>query len=227
MFAADIAKIDDMFRRALVGLALALVACGSSHGGAADHPTSGGGGDEQVEERVVTERQADGSIKKTTIRTTKRSVATTPPPPRPADPYPADPLVKYNVDRINAYRAQKGLGALLHDASISSFARRGSEQLSRDHTAHAHFAANAKGAPGFGSKAAENQGDPNGVPPLDPDATREHSRRKQVDLLLKLMMDEGPGGGHYDNMMNARFRRVGIGLVYVDGKLYLTNDFSD
>jgi len=41
------------------------------------------------------------------------------------------------------------------------------------------------------------------------------------------MMDEGPGGGHYDNMMNPRFRRIGIGLVYAGGRLYMTNDFSD
>ncbi len=209
-----------MFRSARLLASIALFSCGASHG--SDHPESGG---DQVEERVVTERLPDGRIKKTTIRTTKRTALAPAPPPRPADPYPADPLVKYNVERVNAYRAQKGLGALLYDASISSFARRGSEQLSRDHAAHAYFAANAKGAPGFGSKAAENQGDPNGVPSLDPDAAK--SGRRQIDLLLKLMMDEGPGGGHYDNMMSARFRRVGIGLFYADGKLYLTNDFSD
>ena len=45
--------------------------------------------------------------------------------------------------------------------------------------------------------------------------------------MLQLMMDEGPGGGHYDNIMNGRLRRIGIGLVYAGGKLYLTNDFSD
>ena len=62
-------------------------------------------------------------------------------------------------------------------------------------------------------------------PPLDSD--RVADGKKQIDLMLKLMMDEGPGGGHYDNMMNAHYRRIGIGLVYVGGKLYLTNDFSD
>lgn len=216
-----------MLRRAAHGLfvSITLVACGPPHGDRSDRPRAGSKDDARVEERVITERQPDGSIKKTTYRTTTRSVPAEPPPARPADPYPSDPLVKYNVDRVNEYRARNGLGALLYDASISSFARRGSEQLARDHTAHAHFAANMKGAPGFGSKAAENQGDPNGVPSLDPVAAR--NGQKQVDLLLKLMMDEGPGGGHYDNMMNARFRRVGIGLVYVDGKLYMTNDFSD
>jgi hypothetical protein len=202
----------------------ALFACGgeSSNAPRAGHPSAG---DEQVEEKVVLEKQPDGSIKKTTIRTTKRTVEAPPPPPRAADPYPSDPLVKYNVDRVNAYRAQKGLPPLLYDAKISAFAHRGSEQLSRDHTPHAHFAANAKGAPGFGSRAAENQGDPGGVPSLDGNPAQ--NGHKQVDIMLRLMMDEGPGGGHYDNMMNARFRRIGIGLFYSGGRLYMTNDFSD
>jgi uncharacterized protein YkwD len=205
---------------------LFLVTCSSpsnSQGGRrAAHPR---GSDDAVQERVVIEKQPDGSIKKTTIRTTKRVVPAPPPPARPADPYPADPLVKYNVEHVNAYRAHKGLAPLLYDANISAFARRGSEQLARDHTPHAHFAANAEGAPGFGSKAAENQGDPGGVPALDADARK--NGHEQIDVMLKLMMDEGPGGGHYDNMMNVRFRRIGVGLFYGGGKLYMTNDFSD
>jgi uncharacterized protein YkwD len=214
---------------ALFGCSLfvcSLVACGGGNGAKAGaSPGRPSAGDDQVEERVLIEKQADGSIKKTTIRTTKRVVPAPPPPARPADPYPSDPLVKYNVERVNAYRSQKGLAPLLYDAKISAFARRGSEQLSRDHTAHAHFAANAQGAPGFGSRSAENQGDPGGVPALENDTMR--NGQKQIDVMLRLMMDEGPGGGHYDNMMNARFRRIGIGLFYTGGRLYMTNDFSD
>ena len=56
------------------------------------------------------------------------------------------------------------------------------------------------------------------------------NRSAQIDASQKAMFDEGPGAGHahghYVNMMNASFRRVGIGLVDVGGKLYLTNDFS-
>jgi hypothetical protein len=94
-----------------------------------------------------------------------------------------------------------------------------------DHKPHAHFAANAQGSPVFGPRIAENQGDPSGVPPMDRDATT--SGKKAIALLLKIMIDEGPGGGHHDNMLNPKYRRVGIGLHYAGGKLYLTNDFSD
>jgi hypothetical protein len=219
-----------MARRASVVLlasVLSTLACGGSARSAHDPPSSKDGDGDVVSEKVVIEKQPDGSIKKTTIRTTRRVVAAPPPPPRPADPYPADPLVRYNVERVNAYRAKKNLPPLLYDAAISKFALAGSEQLARDHTPHAHFAGNdVKSQPGFGSRAAENQGDPGGVPPLDP-TDRTKNGQKQIDTLLKLMMDEGPGGGHYDNMMNASYRRIGVGLAYVDAKLYMTNDFSD
>jgi uncharacterized protein YkwD len=202
-------------------VAVVMAACG----GSTTRPGTASSSDPEVEEKVVTERLPDGTIKKTTIRTTRKVVPAPAPPPRPADSYPSDPRVRYNVDRINAYRARAGLAPLLYDAKISAFAHAGSERLAQDHTPHAHFAAHAQGAPGFGSRSAENQGDPGGVPALDADPAA--NGRKQIDIMLKLMMDEGPGGGHYDNMMNPRFRRVGIGLVVVGNKLYMTNDFSD
>jgi uncharacterized protein YkwD len=42
------------------------------------------------------------------------------------------------------------------------------------------------------------------------------------------MMDEGPSGGHYQNIMSSSFTTVGIGL-YVDstGTLWLTEDFVE
>lgn len=190
---------------------------------AACHAGGGSAGTLRAPDQEITyERLPDGSVRKTTI--TRRSVPAPVPPPRPADPYPADPLVRYNVDRINAYRARGGLAPVLYDARLSAFAVAGSQRLARDHVPHAHFAENAQ-AQRFGSRSAENQGDPRGVPPMDADPWR--NAQKQVDIMLKLMMDEGPGGGHYDNMMNPQMRRVGIGNVYVGGRLYLTNDFSD
>jgi len=52
----------------------------------------------------------------------------------------------------------------------------------------------------------------------------------QIADIQKAMFDEGPGPGaahgHYMNMMNPLFRKVGIGLVMVNSELYLTNDFS-
>lgn len=218
--------------RALLGLLLAmalsglgLVACGSKDGGPAGHGGSvlaneraSGPGDQQV----IIERMPDGSIRKTTI--TKRTVAAPAPPPRAADPWPADPLVRYNVERVNHYRAQGGLPPLLYDARLSAFATQGSRRLARDHVPHANFAEHAQ-AQKFGSRSAENQGDPGGVPVMHPDPWTNAT--KQVDIMLKLMMDEGPGGGHYDNIMNPKMRRLGVGNIHVNNRFYMTNDFSD
>ena len=138
---------------------------------------------------------------------------------------------RHNLAVVNAYRARKGLVPLKLSASLSTFAHAGSVELSHDHKPHAHFV--AAGASifnkGFKLSAGENQGDPHGWPVLvqnDPAA----NRRAQVDDIQKVMFAEGPGAGaahgHYMNMMNPKFRRIGVGLVDVGGKLYLTNDFS-
>jgi len=174
-----------------------------------------------VQRRTIVEKTPNGT--RTTVITT-RTVPAPPPPARPADPMPSDPLVHYNVELLNQYRARGGVAPLKYDAKISAFALAGSKELARDHEPHAHFKREGEGAPGFGSRSAENQGDPNGVPPLANDAVA--SGKKQIAIMLKMMFDEGPGGGHHDNMMNPKLRRVGIGIYEPGGTLFLTNDFS-
>jgi uncharacterized protein YkwD len=39
------------------------------------------------------------------------------------------------------------------------------------------------------------------------------------------MMAEGPSGGHYQNIMNTNYQTVGLGLVFQNGVLWLTEDF--
>jgi uncharacterized protein YkwD len=196
-------------------LLVAAAACGNGGGHARD-------AHDGETTRTIVEKTPNGT-RTTTITT--RTVEAPPPPARPADPMPGDALVRHNVERLNQYRSAHGAAPLVYDAKISAFAYEGSRQLSRDHSPHAHFAAHSEGAPGFGTHTAENQGDPNGVPPQGGD--RVASGKRQIDILLKLMMDEGPGGGHYENMINRKYRRIGIGLYEENGVLYLTNDFSD
>ncbi len=209
-----------MARRASRLLLVVLAGCAAHGDGEGTTPASKG----RTEQHTIVEKTAHGT-RTTVITTTTETVEAPSPPARPADPYPSDPLVKYNVELLNEYRAKTGGAPLLYDDRVSAFALAGSKQLSRDHKPHAHFVAAAKGAPGFGPRAAENQGDPAGVPPFDPE--RVASGKKQIAIMLKMMFDEGPGGGHYDNMVNAKYRRIGIGLHETAGTLYLTNDFSD
>jgi hypothetical protein len=141
----------------------------------------------------------------------------------------------HNLKVVNAYRAKKGVAPLKLSASLSSFAHAGSVELEKDHKPHAHFIAAVKSGAiwhdGFKTMAGENQGDPNGWPELvanDPTKNED----AQIDAIQKMMYAEGPGTGeahgHYENMMNAKFHRLGVGLVRASGgELYLTNDFSD
>jgi uncharacterized protein YkwD len=46
-----------------------------------------------------------------------------------------------------------------------------------------------------------------------------------IQTLHQLMMSEGPGGGHYQNIMSTTFTTVGLGLYYTGGTLWLTEDF--
>jgi uncharacterized protein YkwD len=46
-----------------------------------------------------------------------------------------------------------------------------------------------------------------------------------IQLLHQQMMNEGPSGGHYQNIMSRTFTTVGLGLYYSNGTLWLTEDF--
>jgi hypothetical protein len=104
-----------------------------------------------------------------------------------------------------------------------------------DHMPHQHFmnaiSAGTLFSSGFTSQAGENQGDPNGWRQLSMDPTA--NEMMQIDEIQQSMYDEGPGmgeaHGHYNNIMNVsgNYTRLGVGLLMVDGQLYLTNDFSD
>lgn len=149
---------------------------------------------------------------------------------KPADAPPPgfDAFQKKNLDLLNAYRASKGIGPLTLDAKLSTFAYAGSQELASDHQPHQRFLDGASSgaifAAGFSAGGAENQGSPYGWPVMASDPT--NNELSQIDSIVQAMMGEGPSGGHYQNIMNPAFRRVGVGLLEVGGQLYLTNDFS-
>jgi uncharacterized protein YkwD len=150
------------------------------------------------------------------------------------DSGPFDAFQLRNLEDINKYRATLSLAPLTLDATLSKFAQAGTLEESMNHIAHANFmAAETAGtlftpADGFSMNAGENQGDPNGWNPISSNKTT--NELDQIDAIQKTMFDEGPGAGeahgHYENIMNPQFTRVGIGLLEVGDKLYLTNDFS-
>jgi hypothetical protein len=160
-----------------------------------------------------------------------------PPPPVDAgvDAPPNDGFDQFqhrNLDDINGYRATQNLTPLVLDRQLSDFASAGSQELSQDHLPHQHFIdASNNGTlwtSGFNGNAEENQGDPNGWYVMSQDPVQ--NELMQIDDIQQQMFNEGPGTGdahgHYMNIMDPNNRRVGVGLLEVNGQLYLTNDFS-
>jgi uncharacterized protein YkwD len=131
----------------------------------------------------------------------------------------SDPAVQHNLDALNAYRKEAGSPPLELSDQLNQFATVGSEQLADGGKPHAHFGNSDVWKNGFCSGAGENQAPGWPVDGGDKNAT--------IDGILKAMMDEGPGGGHHDNILNPHFALVGIGLVMRDDGLYFTNDFSN
>lgn len=146
---------------------------------------------------------------------------------------PFDQFQQHNLDVINKYRATLNVAPLVLDKQLCTFAYAGSVELSQDHLPHQHFIDagnnNTLWTSGFNTQAGENQGDPNGWYVMSSNPTT--NELDQIDDIQKQMFNEGPGTGeahgHYMNMMNAQFTRVGVGLLEVNGSLYLTNDFSN
>jgi len=133
-------------------------------------------------------------------------------------PFNPTPEQQHAVDKMNEYRAAANVAPFTLDGRLSAFAAEGSNELAAGGDAHGHFAdaGNDIWQAGFCNDAAENQAP--GWPGGDADAV--------IDSMLQSMMDEGPGGGHHDNIMNADLSRVGIGLVSQGGAFYFTTDFS-
>jgi len=124
-----------------------------------------------------------------------------------------DEARRYNLEKVNEYRAQEGLEPVVLDDEANVFAQAASEQLSLDHVPHLYFRTNV-----YICKCglnAENQGSPNGW--------RVRDVHVQIDQILAAMM-QSPG--HRANMLNPAYRRLGAGLVRPGKDLYFTNDFG-
>ena len=137
-----------------------------------------------------------------------------------------DQFQTHTLAVVNMYRAQVGAPPLELDPLLSQFALAGSVELSQDHIFHQHFFKNVTlGKNGFGFMAAENQGNPYGWMVDNSDPVK--NELSQINDIQAMMFGEGPGGSHYDNMVNPDYTRLGVGLLEVKNQLYLTNDFSD
>jgi uncharacterized protein YkwD len=141
--------------------------------------------------------------------------STTPPPSNP--PTSADAYQQQLLNLINGSRASGGLPPLTFSAAQSS----GSASCvgSYGHSVHMQQVGQISHDQFPGdicipwTAAGENVGEASG------------SESSAIQIIHSLMMNEGPSGGHYQNIMSTGFTTVGIGLYYVNNTLWLTEDF--
>lgn len=134
-----------------------------------------------------------------------------PGPPRPPAsaplPSPGAPLrsdhareIAYCVEQTNAYRASAGRAALTRSPELDVYAAVAAQHDGQAHVPHAFFTATSGG----GVALAENT-----IPWWS--LRRFQSVHAIVQQGLAMMWDEGPGGGHYDNMVGP-YSQVGCGV---------------
>jgi hypothetical protein len=138
-------------------------------------------------------------------------------PERPPEPeMSVDEAHDYILGYVNGVRKLNGIAPVVRDPSLDAFAAAGSDALSLDHRLGQHLADHAAELHAIG---AEIQGSPEGSPP-----------GPLQDRLAEIMlhaMDEGPGGMHHDILLRREWRKLGVGIVSRDGRMYLTVDFTD
>lgn len=131
----------------------------------------------------------------------------------------APEIVAFILTSLNNYRAQYDRAPLVLDQKLSEFSQEATQEFVNTRIAHGRFArlTGQLQQYGFCTAAAENQGW--GYASEDPEPT--------IRSILQGMMGEGPGGGHYENILHTDHQRVGIGFLRSGDQIYLTNDFSN
>jgi uncharacterized protein YkwD len=121
---------------------------------------------------------------------------------------------KLCMDEANRYRASVGLPAVAWSAALEAYADEGARYDAARNKAHAHF-----GAVKPNPADAENE-----IPgwPL--------SNYKTVAAVvadgIRMMWDEGPGGGHYENI-KGNHTAIGCGIHVTEaGNVWIVQDFK-
>jgi hypothetical protein len=119
---------------------------------------------------------------------------------------------QYCVDVINQYRARTGLAPLQRSSALEQFATEGA-RYNASAGPHAYFSMQGGG----GVAWAENE---------IPGWQMQGSVRDVIQQGTDMMYNEGPGGGHHDNIVG-NYRSVGCGIHQQFGQVWVIQDFGN
>ena len=131
----------------------------------------------------------------------------------PAAPPPDD--LTFCVDETNRYRKKAGKPPLQRSAELETFAAEGAAADAKARRPHGHFSRVAYPHPY--REMGEN------VIPWWP-LKQYGSVREVIRQGLSGMWGEGPGGGHYENLVG-NYTEIGCGIHIANGEVTVTQDF--
>lgn len=117
------------------------------------------------------------------------------------------------VDETNRYRSLRGRPALTRSSTLEAYAAEGAQEDGQAHAGHRHFQRTQGGGIAF----AENE------LPWWPTAQFQNVRAVMASGIAGFY-GEGPGGGHYDNMMGG-YTQVGCGVYIANGEITVVQNF--
>ena len=125
---------------------------------------------------------------------------------------------EFCVSETNRYRATVGKPALVHSPEIEAYADEGAE-VDHETSPHHHFSStNGGNGIAFAENECPGQLGWTIAPGEDVSAV--------VGRCIKAFYDEGPGGGHYENLMGS-YTKVGCGIFEAGGKITIVQDFGN
>ena len=137
----------------------------------------------------------------------------------PAAPRPPDDDLAFCVAETNRYRERHGKAPLRRSSELEAYAATGARYDTAARTPHKHFDDTRGGHLAY----AENE------------CLSFHgwslqyaggSVRRAIILCLRTFYDEGPGGGHHQNMMMDEYRTLGCAVHVTGGGVTIVQDFG-
>jgi hypothetical protein len=122
------------------------------------------------------------------------------------------------VSETNRYRQTIGKVALVHSPEIEAYADEGAE-IDFHGSPHQHFTS-TNGGNGIAFAENECPGQLGWTLAAGEDVSAV------VGRCIKAFYDEGPGGGHYENLMGP-YTKVGCGIFAAEGKITIVQDLGN
>jgi uncharacterized protein YkwD len=121
------------------------------------------------------------------------------------------------VDETNMYRSLKGKPAVAWSQALETYADAGAKD-DFSTSPHHHFSSTGGGGIAFAENECPQQG--NWQVPAGGDVVAV------VKACVKAFYDEGPGGGHYENIMGP-YATLGCGIYQSGTKITIVQDFGN